>query len=397
MHQFTRWGWAASLAVLTVWGLSACGGGNDPLPPKANISKVYVMGDSLADVGTFGFKFTVQDATKPKGFPIWPELVANAFGMDGSAQCSAYFGSQTFNGQGDTTSETYSDSSQAGCTNFAIGGGRIVVPPNPINPSANASNPRNIVKQLEKRAAAGNYSGTDLVLIDGGGNDAADLAGAFINFAVAADADKPAKLAILNVVLSQMGLSSNGTDVAAKGVAYMTALANTFTSQITTNVLNKGATHVAILDIPDITLTPRFGMVLGNIAAQNPAASAQFKQLIQGWISAYNTQLAQNFANDQRTAIVAFYADFTDEITNSGAYLLSNVADASCPVTSMGSDGLPSYAFPACTVTALDATPGKTAGWWKSYAFSDGFHPTPYSHQLLAASVSRTLARAGWL
>ena len=47
--------------------------------------------------------------------------------------------------------------------------------------------------------------------------------------------------------------------------------------------------------------------------------------------------------------------------------------------------------------TALDALPGKTAGWWKSYAFSDGFHPTPYGHQLLAASVSRALARAGWL
>ena len=30
-------------------------------------------------------------------------------------------------------------------------------------------------------------------------------------------------------------------------------------------------------------------------------------------------------------------------------------------------------------------------------AFSDGFHPTPYGHRLLAASISRALARAGWL
>ena len=48
-------------------------------------------------------------------------------------------------------------------------------------------------------------------------------------------------------------------------------------------------------------------------------------------------------------------------------------------------------------LAALDALPGKAPGWWKSYAFSDGFHPTPFGHQLLAASVSRALARAGWL
>jgi phospholipase/lecithinase/hemolysin len=53
----------------------------------------------------------------------------------------------------------------------------------------------------------------------------------------------------------------------------------------------------------------------------------------------------------------------------------------------------------ACTSTALDAAPpaGATAGWWQNWAFADGFHPTPYGHRLLAASVSRALARAGWL
>jgi phospholipase/lecithinase/hemolysin len=94
---------------------------------------------------------------------------------------------------------------------------------------------------------------------------------------------------------------------------------------------------------------------------------------------------------------VDFYADFTDEVNNPANYALSNAADASCPVTGVGSDGLPSYTFPTCTSAALDALPGKTAGWWKSYAFSDGFHPTPLGHGLLAASVSRALARAGWL
>ena len=37
-----------------------------------------------------------------------------------------------------------------------------------------------------------------------------------------------------------------------------------------------------------------------------------------------------------------------------------------------------------------------TANWWKSYAFSDGFHPTPYGHDLLARRIMKSLADAGW-
>lgn len=61
MRQLKRYGLAAGLVIALAWGLVGCGG-NDSLPPKTSINKVYVMGDSLADVGTFGgVKFTVQD------------------------------------------------------------------------------------------------------------------------------------------------------------------------------------------------------------------------------------------------------------------------------------------------------------------------------------------------
>ena len=49
---------ACSAAAL----LAGCGGGGDAAGPKVAISRVVVAGDSLADVGTFGFKFTVQNA-----------------------------------------------------------------------------------------------------------------------------------------------------------------------------------------------------------------------------------------------------------------------------------------------------------------------------------------------
>lgn len=385
MRNFKRWGWTAGLAVLTAVGLTACGG-NDSLPPKASISKVYVMGDSLADAGTFGIKFTVQDASNPKGFQIWPQLVANAVGVDGAAQCSFY--SLNFDG-------TVRAAPNPACTNFAIGGGRVFAKASDGGPSS----PLNVSVQMATKATLGGYTAGDLVLIDGGGNDAADLVGAYLG------ASTPQGLQNFQAFLSQQldGATiaallpqTNGAALAAG--AYMQALADTFHGQIKAQVLDKGATRVAVLDMPDITLTPRFRAVLAGVAASTNAATAQALQGgIRQWIGAFNSRLHSKFAGDTRVAVVPFNADFTDEVNNPGTYQLSNVIDAACPVTGVGSDGLPSYNFLTCTSAALDATAGKTPGWWKSYAFSDGFHPTPYGHQLLAASVSRALARAGWL
>ena len=58
-----RWIAAAAASIL----LAACGGGSIDI-----VHPVKVAGDSLADSGTFGFKFTVQ------GNPIWTDLVADA-------------------------------------------------------------------------------------------------------------------------------------------------------------------------------------------------------------------------------------------------------------------------------------------------------------------------------
>ena len=384
MQKIRRWGWIGSLIVLAALGLTACGG-NDALPPKASVSKVYVMGDSLADVGTFGLKFTVQDASNPKGFQIWPQLVANAMGVDGSAQCNVF----------SFANNTFGLNSTAGCTNYAIGGGRIIAGAS----NGGAASPINVGVQMGMRAAAGNYSASDLVLIDGGGNDAADLVGAYLGASSAAGLQafqaflaQQLDAATIGALLPQ----TNGAALAAG--AYMQTLADTFYGQIKAQVLDKGATRVAVLDMPDITLTPRFQAVLGGVAAASNAATAQALQgAIRQWIGAFNARLASRFAGDSRVAVVPFYADFTDEVNNPASYQLSNVTTASCPVVGLDSQGLPNYSFPTCTSAALDALPGKTPGWWKSYAFSDGFHPTPFGHQLLAASVSRALARAGWL
>lgn len=160
--------------------------------------------------------------------------------------------------------------------------------------------------------------------------------------------------------------------------------------------------------MPGITATPRFQTVLDSIAAAygggatGAAARAHSEGVFAGWIVAFNTRLAAKFAGNANVVVVDFYSSFVDEIANPAMYSLQNVATPACPITGLGGDGLPTYTFATCTDTALSALPppaGATGGadWWKSYAFSDGFHPTPYGHDLLARYISRALASAGWL
>ena len=100
--------------------------------------------------------------------------------------------------------------------------------------------------------------------------------------------------------------------------------------------------------------------------------------------------------------LVDFYKSFDDQVASPTQYGLTNVKTPACPITGLGTDGLPTYTFRTCTAAALSAqTPpaGATGGadWWKTYAFSDGFHPTPYGYQLLGQLVAKSLATAGWL
>lgn len=368
-------------ALATALLLAACGGG-DPA-----ITSVKVMGDSLADSGTFGLKFTVQGSagTGAGSTPIWPELVAQEV-SDAGALC-AY---------NRVNPVTQAATVQAGCTNYAVGGGRI-------NNLGNPQDPRSITLQLQQAAQVhGSYKSTDLLLVDGGGNDAADLAGAYLGATtVQGQATYRALLtsllpaATVDALFGQLG----GPEQA--GGAYMQALADKFHDSIKTSALDKGASKVVVLNLPDITLTPRFQAVLGAISQQaGPAAAQQAQGLIQQWIVAFNTRLASRFAGNSQVALVDFFGTLTDQVANPGKYGLTNAVDTACPAVGVGSDGLPSYNFLTCTATALSASPpaGASGGanWWKTYLYSDSFHPTPYGHELLADAVAAAVRAKNW-
>ncbi len=376
-----RMHWAALAAAAAV--LTACGGGGSDTTPAAPVTSVKVFGDSLADSGTFGMKFTVQGtaATGPGSTPIWPERVATSYGQ---TLCPHY----------DLT--TGALNVRPACTNYAVGGAAI-------NYAKSPNAPQSIVRQLTDAGAAG-YGPGDLLLIDGGGNDASDLIGAYL--AMSKDggtAYKALLSSVLDAATVQQLLAAGPTGAAQAGGAYMQALAVRFANAIKTQALDRGAPRVAVLNMPGVTLTPKFRMVLASIAQSGgQAAAAQAETLFDGWVRAFNAKLAEQFAGDRRVVVVDFYGSFLDQSQHPAQYSYTNVTQPVCPATGVDSaTGLPTYSFPTCTGVALSAMPpvGSTGGadWWKSYAFSDAFHPTPYAHQLMGQLVSRSLSQAGWL
>ena len=144
-----------ALALTAV--LASCGGGG------SNVSAVKVAGDSLADAGTFGFKFTVQGASLTQT-RIWADHVADA--ADVAPLCPRYAAT------GPNT--VAPNPSATGCTSYAVGGARINVAG-----SAGDATPFSVLQQLRDLGTQP-YAEQDVLLVDGGGNDAADLIGAYL-------------------------------------------------------------------------------------------------------------------------------------------------------------------------------------------------------------------------
>src|SRR3982751_1580987 len=158
--------------------LSACGGSDD----KVNFTQTVSFGDSLSDVGTYqvgtvaalgGGKFTVNGT----GGKVWTEFLAADVGTP--AQCAARTGLLPNNPQ--ITGAPVQDFPD--CYNYAEGSARVTSEgsgPNGValQQSLGQGNigllADSLKNQFERHLAkvGGSYSGTELVTINAGGNDA---------------------------------------------------------------------------------------------------------------------------------------------------------------------------------------------------------------------------------
>jgi phospholipase/lecithinase/hemolysin len=160
----------------------------------------------------------------------------------------------------------------------------------------------------------------------------------------------------------------------------MSALADSFYNTIKAGA-DKGARRVAVLNMPGITNTPRFQFVLAGIAAQAGAAARTASEtLFKSWVVSFNTQLSTRFAGNSAVAIVDFYTAFNDQVAHPEQFGLSNVKTPACPMVGVGARTAdPSFPPHGPSLSAATPPAGTSGGasWWKTYAFSDGFHPAP--------------------
>lgn len=145
---------------------------------------------------------------------------------------------------------------------------------------------------------------------------------------------------------------------------------------VSTQIVAKGAKYVAVLNLPDVSLSPS--------SQEQPD---DIKNLIHLMVTTFNAQLKAGLANTSNVIIVDIYANIVDQVANPSAYGLTNVTGPACDeakellVSSM-----------LCTKDTL--MPGDVS----HYLFAEkGGHPSPFELKLIASVVARDLAVAGWL
>lgn len=373
------------VALASALVLAGCGGGGSSSDSPVT-TRLFVAGDSLFDTGTFGIKFTVQNASGPTKIVI--DLLAENKGVE--TPCPAYSSSLAL--------------SNPSCTAFAVGGAGI---------NTGVGTARNIVKQLQDiRATYSGFSSSDLVLIDGGGNDFAALTesfGAFATAAAAARANQTAEsvaayqaatqayatfvapllqqaawaqgpaaqsAVVTSLTTAILTAADPSAQAVSYGLAYSVRLADVLVAAIDENLVSAGAARVLVANPPNIVLTPNFSAVRGLLGP-----------VVSGWISAYNLQLESLASTRGQVAVYNLFAKFSELLDPQvgASYGFTNVLDAAClsPISENPT---------ACSTAALDAVNPA----WPGYFFSDGFHGTPRANQVIAEDVVVTLDTLGW-
>lgn len=362
----SRKGWFLTLVSASVLalGLAACGGGStDPAPVVVThtaYSRLVVFGDSLSDVGTYatagvvagfgGGKFTVNGAANK----IWVEDLAGRIGV--TAPCAARTGLESAAGtQLAGLAEAIAD--HAGCYGYAQGGARVT---NPIGPSNKAL------------LALGDTSGALGLLTQPVASQVAHHLSAATSFG---SGDLVVVLAGANDAFMQAASVGAGLVTAPAAVTAMTTAATELASLVRTQIIAKGAVRVAVMNLPDVSLTP-------DLISQGAAAQALMTSLVK----AFNAQLETELAQNANVLLVDLYAQSQDQALHPASYSLTDVTTPACPagvtnpIKSLGCSA-------ATTLTGVDVS---------FYLYADGVHPTPYGHKLFADKVMADLTAKGW-
>ncbi|OWW22592.1 SGNH/GDSL hydrolase family protein [Noviherbaspirillum denitrificans] len=336
-------------ALLSAAVLAGCGGNDTP-----QFSNLVSFGDSLSDVGTYavgsvkalgGGKYTVNDPSARN----WIELMATRLNV--AAPCPVQTGLDGDPAQGFSVPVT----TFTNCTAYAQGGARVTNPVGPGNKALGGTNA--ILGQLTVPVATqiqnhlntrgGTFAGNEIVFVMAGANDV------FINLATVGAGGSPTA-----------AVTAMGTAGAELG-GYVKNL-----------VLGKGARHVVVVNVPDVSKTP-FAL----------AQSADIQSLLSTMVTTFNAQLQQGLAGTD-VLLVDAYTVGREQSANPSKYGLTNVTSPACDLTPAKN---PLGSSLVCTKANL------AAGATDTFLYADTVHPTPLGYKLIADLVTDEMRKRGWL
>lgn len=376
------------IAAVFAVALTGCGSGGESTP-KVQFSSQVVFGDSLSDVGSYavgtitqvggGGLYTVNPTVKNS--PInWTELMAVNLNLP--APCPAETGLDGNAGFGFSVAPTFFPA----CTNYAQGGSRVTNPfgvgnknlPSVIGGSAilgQLTTP--ITTQIDRHLAAngGAFSGTEVVFLLAGGNDA------IVN-----------TLTYVVTVAQAIGVGglpageAAAVTASAAAVQAMTTAATELAGYINTKILANGAKYVVVLNLPALNLTP-FGVESENLIEDAttvpfPGTQALVKQLV----DTFNEELAINL-NSSNVLLGDLNTASAIQIADPAQFGLTNVTTPACAVAGNVLNGSSLVCNPTNVI------PGDIS----TYAFADTVHPTPFGYYLIGLFATQQMQGRGWL
>ncbi len=393
MTTFRSWALTAFAAAL----LTACGG-NDPEVPgsgqpsgapssKGTFTAVVSFGDSLSDVGAyspatsltgngqapyFGGKFTANSATAK----IWVENLATTLGVTITPAEVGFAGNSV-------KCPAAAVAALAGtCTGYGQGGSRVT----DINGIGHATGALTVPMKTQianHLARFTSFKASDLILVWGGNNDVFTQFGTFVATATQVQTDA----ATGKITADQANLLLFQAQTAAQ--AEMKKAAAELAGYVKTEILAKGGKYVAVMTLPDSTLTP-FGSTL-------PATA---KPVLSALVDTFNLWLRDGLTG-VAVAILDENAPGKDVYANPGKYGLANNTVPACDADKIKlitggavTDGSSLF----CNSTSGAPYNGiRTGADINTWQFADGVHPTPGGHKLISDTVAAQLRAIGWI
>jgi phospholipase/lecithinase/hemolysin len=387
--------------------LVACGG-NDPDVPgsgqpsgapttKGTFTAVVSFGDSLSDVGTYapatsltanglppyaGGRFTTNYVTLAGTVvgTVWVENLAQTLGLV-VTPAKVGFGAVSQDCPAAAVPALANT-----CTAYGEGGARVT-DPNGIGHGSGFLTVPVVTQVANHLARFTRFSGSDLILVWAGHNDALTQFTTFTTTAAQIQADATAG----RITADQANLALFAAQTAAQ--AAMKQAAQDLAGYVKNQILANGGQYVAVIAAVDFGGTP---LVNGLLASPTTAGVAP---VLIGLARTFNLWLRDGLTGlpvqliDPNLALQGIAA-------NPASYGLTNITTPACDATTInaiwtaaaGGSSLFCSAAPGAPYNTL-APLASTTTW----LFADSIHPTTGGHAIVSTYVAQQLKAFGWI